>query len=119
MTERFSVKDRYWQTNVPWMDTLAHQYPLSGKLHPAWDERVLTTQGFQQIETNERVNDLLLNETQKLNLAFSSIYLIKAIKQTSLIKKTCSQSFIREKHHITPCLRRFVFTEIALVKGFF
>lgn len=80
MTERFSVKDCYWQTNVPWMDTLAHQYPLSGKLHPAWDERVLTTQGFQQIETNERVNDLLLNETQKLNLTFSSIYLIKAIK---------------------------------------
>ncbi|MDB1700421.1 hypothetical protein [Enterococcus casseliflavus] len=40
MTERFSVKDRYWQTNVPWMDTLAHQYPLSGKLHPAWDEHV-------------------------------------------------------------------------------
>ncbi|WP_244322977.1 hypothetical protein [Enterococcus casseliflavus] len=119
MTERFSVKDRYWQTNVPWMDTLAHQYPLSGKLHPAWDERVLTTQGFQQIETNERVNDLLLNETQKLNLAFSSIYLIKAIKQTSLIKKTCSQSFIREKYHIIPCLGRFVFTEIALVKGFF
>ncbi|MFT0190999.1 hypothetical protein ACI3E5_15335 [Candidatus Enterococcus avicola] len=80
MTERFSVKDCYWQTNVPWMVTLAHQYPLSGKLHPAWDERVLTTQGGQQIETNERVNDLLLNETQKLNLTFSSIYLIKAIK---------------------------------------
>ena len=62
------------------METLAHQYPLSGKLRPAWDEHVLTTQGFQQIETIERVNALLLNETQKLNLAFSSIYLIKAIK---------------------------------------
>ncbi|WP_230209394.1 hypothetical protein [Enterococcus casseliflavus] len=40
MTERFSVKDCYWQTNVPWMDTLAQQYPLSEKLHPAWDEHV-------------------------------------------------------------------------------
>ena len=80
MTERFLVKDFYRQTNVPWMETLAHQYPLSEKLRPAWDEHVWTTQGFQQIETIERVNDLLLNETQKLNLAFSSIYLIKAIK---------------------------------------
>lgn len=62
------------------METLAHHYPLSEKLRPAWDEHVLTTQGFQQIETIERVNALLLNETQKLNLAFSSIYLIKAIK---------------------------------------
>ncbi|WP_240935693.1 hypothetical protein [Enterococcus casseliflavus] len=55
------------------METLAHQYPLSEKLRPAWDEHVLTTQGFQQIETIERVNALLLNETQKLNQAFSSI----------------------------------------------
>ena len=62
------------------MDMLAHQYPLSEKLPPAWDEHVWTKQGVQQIETMERVNELLLNETQKLNLAFSSIYLIKAIK---------------------------------------
>ncbi|MDB1692693.1 MAG: hypothetical protein ABS908_12765 [Enterococcus casseliflavus] len=40
MTERFLVKDCYRQTNVPWMDTLAHQYSLSEKLHPAWDEHV-------------------------------------------------------------------------------
>ena len=40
MTERFLVKDFYRQTNVPWMETLAHQYPLSEKLRPAWDEHV-------------------------------------------------------------------------------
>ncbi|WP_317756353.1 hypothetical protein [Enterococcus casseliflavus] len=40
MTERFLVKDCYRQTNVPWMETLAHQYSLSEKLRLAWDEHV-------------------------------------------------------------------------------
>ncbi|MGF1932358.1 hypothetical protein [Enterococcus casseliflavus] len=40
MTERFLVKDCYRQTNVPRMETLAHQYSLSEKLRLAWDEHV-------------------------------------------------------------------------------
>lgn len=80
MTKRLELKDVYQETNISRMEELVYQLPLSETNRPDWDTHVLAQQGFQQIETFEHLNDVLLNEVQKINLAFSSIFMIRAIK---------------------------------------
>ncbi len=36
--------------------------------------------GFQQVNHYKNLNDVLLSDTQKINLEFSKIFMIKAIK---------------------------------------
>ena len=80
--EKESLDDHYLCTDIDRMEEIARQVPLSGKLRPAWDEKVLTDLGVS-VKTDTQVWERVWSTEEKLNYGSTPIFMVQAVKKES------------------------------------
>ena len=80
--EKESLDDHYLCTDIDRMEEIARQVPLSGKLRPAWDEKVLTDLGVS-VKTDTQVWERVWSTEEKLNYGSTPMFMVQAVKKES------------------------------------
>ncbi len=68
--------DHYTCTDIPEMERIAKKLPLSKIIRPAWDEKILSNIGFNSININTNIGDLLWSDEEKLNYKSTPMFMI-------------------------------------------
>ncbi|MBE5906357.1 MAG: class I SAM-dependent methyltransferase [Lachnospiraceae bacterium] len=77
--ERNGVYDHYTHTDIPAMEAIALQMPLSKEIRPAWDVKVL--QPYFRLDVNENVGKLVYSAEELLNYRATPMFMIHGIKE--------------------------------------
>ncbi|MGX7172989.1 class I SAM-dependent methyltransferase [Enterococcus ratti] len=80
ITKKYQIKDYYENTDIPMMEHIAREIPLSKEIRPNWDEEVLKKLGFEQVVTVTDINSLVLDKVEQINFSFSPLFFIQAVK---------------------------------------
>lgn len=73
------LADHYTCTDIPAMEAIARQVPLSARSRPEWDERVLAALGCRQVVTDTLAWTRLWSEEEKVNYASTPMFMVKAV----------------------------------------
>lgn len=82
-TEEKQVRDEYVNTDIDAMEEIARKVPLSQKLRPQWDEKVLRQTGFSDISINQDIWQILWTEDEKVNFASTPMFRIAARRRVT------------------------------------
>lgn len=74
------VRDEYVNTDIDAMETIARAVPLSRTVRPAWDEKVLHSVGFSDIQIDTQIWEKLWTEDEKTNFASTPLFRIAAVR---------------------------------------
>ncbi len=78
-TAKTSFNDRYLHTDIPAMEKLAQDVPLSAIARPQWDKLILEEFGFD-VHIDHRVSDRVWSREELINQSSTPLFGIKAIK---------------------------------------
>ena len=79
-TEANQVRDEYINTDIDAMEEIAKNVPLSRKLRPEWDRKVLQHIGFSDIDIDTDIWKHLWTEDEKVNFASTPMFRIAAMR---------------------------------------
>lgn len=78
--KELGLEDHYTCTNIDAMETIAKQVPLSRKMRPQWDLKVLEELKMKKIRTDQTIWERVWSEVEKMNYASTPMFLIEAVK---------------------------------------
>lgn len=67
-------------TDIPAMEAIAEQAPLSARLRPLWDTEILTALGLR-VTVDETIWQTVWDETQQINNSSTPMFMIQAVKE--------------------------------------
>lgn len=74
--EKSNFNDHYTCTDIDKMEQIAKKLPLSKIIRPTWDEKILNKIGFNLINIDYNIGNLLWNKEEKLNYNSTPLFMI-------------------------------------------
>lgn len=80
LVEQMKLDDHYLCTDIDAMEQIALQMPLSARMRPGWDVKILKETGFEEIHTDITVWERVWSQEEKLNYASTPMFMVKGRK---------------------------------------